>query len=65
LWRARALLTCGTEDPFCRPAGMRALAERIGARAQVRIFDGEDHFFSGARDELARAVANFVAENAP
>lgn len=61
-WNARVFLTCGTNDPFCSPADLRAWATERFARADVRVFEGQDHFFSTARDELSDAVACFITE---
>lgn len=61
VWQGRALAVCGTEDPFCRPNALARWIEAIpGARMQV--FDGEDHFFSTARVELAATVADFLED---
>ena len=60
-WRGRALAVCGTEDPFCRPHALeRWIAAIPGGRMQ--IFDGADHFFSEAKVELARTVADFLGD---
>lgn len=58
-WDGRLLAVCGTEDPFCRPK--RLAAWLAGARAEVRVLEGADHFFTDARDDLASTVGNFVA----
>ncbi len=59
-WKARTLLVCGTEDPFCRADDVRALAARLPS-AEVRIIDGADHFFTDRLEELATVVVGFVA----
>jgi alpha/beta superfamily hydrolase len=55
----RALFVCGTNDPFCRAPGLRAWAAPIPG-ARVEVFDGQDHFFSTAVDELASEIARFI-----
>lgn len=60
-WKARTLFVCGTEDPFCRPEDLKALAARVPS-AEVRIIDGADHFFSDHIDELSTTVVGFVDE---
>lgn len=58
-WRGRMLAICGTVDGFCTPAGLRKWAGNIPG-ATVQIFEGEDHFFTAGRDELATTVAAFI-----
>ncbi|MGH2785404.1 MAG: alpha/beta hydrolase [Actinomycetota bacterium] len=60
-WKARALLVCGTTDPFCRPDDLRALAGRLPS-ADVRVVEGADHFFTDHTDELAAIVTGFLEE---
>ena len=60
-WRGSLLAVCGTTDGFCTPAGLRRWAEQIPG-SSVRIFEGEDHFFTSGRDELADVVASFLSE---
>lgn len=62
-WRGRMLAVCGTTDGFCTPAGLRRWASKIPG-AEVTIFDGEDHFFTSGRDELASTVAAFIGDAA-
>ncbi|MGH2726658.1 MAG: hypothetical protein ACRDKS_06750, partial [Actinomycetota bacterium] len=59
-WKARALLVCGTEDPFCRAQDLTAMAAQLPS-AEVRIIDGADHFFTDRLDELSEVVVGFVA----
>ena len=58
-WKARSLFVCGTEDPFCRPEDLRALAGQVPS-AEVRIVDGADHFFGDHLDELGSVVTTFI-----
>jgi alpha/beta superfamily hydrolase len=60
-WRARVLGVCGTNDQFCKPDDLKRWAAGVSATAEVRIFEGEDHYFSGAGEELATVVADFIA----
>jgi alpha/beta superfamily hydrolase len=50
------MLAAGDADSYCPAADLRRLAEKIGARAQVRIVEGADHFFGGREDELTAAI---------
>lgn len=58
-WKARTLLVCGTEDPFCRPEDLGTLAAQLPS-AEVRMIDGADHFFTDRLDEMADVVVGFV-----
>lgn len=58
-WKARSLLVCGTADPFCRPADLKAFASQLPS-AEVRVVDGADHFFSEQLDDLCAMVVGFV-----
>jgi hypothetical protein len=60
-WGARVLALCGTHDEFCQPDDLQAWMKQVSPRGEVRVFPGADHFFSNARDELAAAVAEFIA----
>lgn len=59
-WRGRALGICGTEDPFCKPKRLEAWIGEIARRSEVRVFEGEDHFFTAGRDELTKTVVEFL-----
>jgi uncharacterized protein len=59
-WSARALLVCGTEDPFCRPPDLERLAAQLPPPVEVRIIEGADHFFRDHADELCKLVVDFV-----
>jgi alpha/beta superfamily hydrolase len=58
-WKVRSLFVCGTADPFCRPADLKAFAARVPS-AEVRVIDGADHFFSEQLDDLCAMVVGFV-----
>src|ERR1051326_414336 len=59
-WRARSLVVCGTDDPFCRPVDAEELARQLPPPVEVRIVDGADHFFSEHVDELSAIVTAFL-----
>lgn len=58
-WKARSLFVCGTADPFCRPADLKAFAAQLPS-AEVRVIDGADHFFSEQLEDLCDTVVGFV-----
>jgi alpha/beta superfamily hydrolase len=60
-WGARVLAICGSQDEFCRPEDLREWVKKVSPDGEVRVFPGADHFFSNAREELADAVAAFIA----
>lgn len=60
-WKGRALAACGTQDPFCRPKALEAWVEHIPG-ATLKIFEGEDHFFTSGKVELAETVASFIVD---
>jgi hypothetical protein len=55
---------CGTKDSFCKPEDLRRWVTGILENAEVRVLEGEDHYFTGARDRLAEVVADFIAGDA-
>ena len=69
--RLPMLFLQGTRDELAELALMRALAERLGARATLRVFADADHAFhvrkrSGSSDaqvvaDLAQAIADWPA----
>ena len=61
-WRARSLIVCGTEDPFCRPADAEELARHLPPPFAVQVLDGADHFFTDHVDELGSIVTGFLDE---
>ena len=61
-FEAAVLALCGTEDEFCREDDLRPWAEQVSARAVVRIYPGEDHFFSTDKHAMAADVAAFIVE---
>lgn len=64
-WPGRMLGICGTEDPFCKPARLRAWMASMSPRAETRIIEGEDHFFTKGRDVLTGTVVAFLSEGLP
>lgn len=61
-WAGKLMAVCGTQDGFCTPAGLRRWASQVPG-ATTKIFDGEDHFFTSGREELATTVAAFLTED--
>jgi uncharacterized protein len=59
-WHGDVLGICGTEDPFCRPRKLEQWVKALSATGQVRVFEGEDHFFTAGRDELTTTVTGFL-----
>jgi uncharacterized protein len=59
-WRARSLIVCGTQDPFCRAEDAEELARQLPPPFTVRIVDGADHFFTERLDELSGIVVAFI-----
>lgn len=62
----KTLVAYGSEDEFCfddarRCAGILEAHFRSPARLKTVIFEGADHGFHGAQEELARVLASHVA----
>jgi alpha/beta superfamily hydrolase len=53
---APIVLAAGNRDGYCPAAQLQALHEGLGSRAQLKIIDGADHFFSGYEAELTDAL---------
>lgn len=51
------LLVSGDQDSYSPLQPLRAFAEKLGARGQVHIVSGADHFFGGYEPRLSEAVA--------
>lgn len=49
-------LVAGDNDAYCPAQPLTALAERLGALAQLKIIPGTDHFFSGHEQEITAAL---------
>src|SRR5947208_14353865 len=62
-WRARVLAICGTRDQFCKPQDLEKWAHEVSPAAELKTFDGADHYFYGVLDELGEAVAEFIARD--
>ena len=50
------VLAAGDADSYCPAPQLEALQKDLGARAQVKIIKGADHFFGGFEEELAEAL---------
>ena len=61
-WGGRVLAVCGTKDDFCRTGDLKEWAQRVSPEADIRIYEGEDHFFSVDKSAMAADVAAFIAE---
>ena len=51
------VLAAGDQDMYCPAPQLEALHQDLGARAQIAIVPGADHFFGGCEPELADALA--------
>jgi uncharacterized protein len=54
-------MVAGDGDAYCPAPQLEALHKELGARAQVRIIEGADHFFGGFEVELADAIESMLA----
>jgi len=50
------VLAAGDGDSYCPAAQLEAMHQTLGARSQIRIIAGADHFFGGYEQELAAAI---------
>jgi hypothetical protein len=50
------ILAAGDNDSYCPAARLQDIGQDLGARAQVKIIEGADHFFGGYEEELAEAL---------
>jgi len=50
------ILAAGDSDGYCPARQLEALHRSLGARSQLKIIEGADHFFGGFEDELADAL---------
>ncbi len=55
------VLAAGDGDMYCPVSQLEALHKDLGARAQLRIIAGADHFFGGFEVELADAIESMLA----
>jgi uncharacterized protein len=54
------VLASGDSDTYCPAAQLEALHRDLGARSQLRIIEGADHFFGGFEEELAEAIESML-----
>jgi uncharacterized protein len=54
------VLAAGDGDMYCPASQLEALHKDLGARAQLRIIAGADHFFGGFEVELADAIESML-----
>lgn len=50
------VLLAGDQDSYCPANHLAALAERLGASAQLKLIAGADHFFAGYEHEIVAAL---------
>jgi alpha/beta superfamily hydrolase len=55
------LFVQGALDEYGPPAELARFVDRLDEPKTLKIIDGADHFFEGHLDELAQAVADFIA----
>jgi len=55
------MLVAGDQDGYCPASKLKALHERLGARGQMRIVAGADHFFGGFEPELQSEIEAMLA----
>jgi alpha/beta superfamily hydrolase len=55
------LFVQGALDEYGPPAELARFVDRLDEPKTLKIVDGADHFFEGHLDELAQAVAGFIA----
>ena len=54
-------IAAGDGDMYCPIPQLEALHKELGARAQLRIVEGADHFFGGFEVGLADAIGSMLA----
>jgi uncharacterized protein len=54
------VLAAGNDDMYCPVPQLEALHKESGARAQLQIIEGADHFFGGCEVELADAIESML-----
>ena len=55
-------LAAGDHDTYCSASALEALHKELGARAQLGIIQGADHFFGGYETELADALSDMFGK---
>lgn len=59
------LLVSGDRDEYSEPAALAHFVETVGARAELVILPGVDHFWWGSDDRLAEVVSGFLSRTVP
>ena len=54
------ILAAGDHDGYCPARQLEAIHRGLGARSQLKIIEGADHFFGGSEDELADALEGML-----
>jgi alpha/beta superfamily hydrolase len=57
------LFIVGERDPWAPPDALREYVTRLSPPKTLRLIPGTDHFFGGCETELARLIANFLADS--
>jgi alpha/beta superfamily hydrolase len=55
------VLLAGDQDSYCPADHLKALAERLGPLAWLKIIPGADHFFGGREHEITAALDEALA----
>lgn len=56
------VLAAGDGDMYCPAPQLEALHKELGARSQMRIIEGADHFFGGCEVELGDAIESMLGK---
>jgi uncharacterized protein len=54
------ILLAGDRDGYCPSRQLEALNRELGARSQLKIIEGADHFFGGYEAEIADALGSML-----
>jgi alpha/beta superfamily hydrolase len=54
------ILAAGDNDGYCPARQLEAIHRGLGARSQLKIIEGADHFFGGYEDDLANALEGML-----
>jgi alpha/beta superfamily hydrolase len=54
------ILAAGDRDEYCPVRQLEAVHRNLGARSQLKVIEGADHFFGGFEEELAEALQTML-----
>jgi alpha/beta superfamily hydrolase len=54
------IFAAGDQDGYCPARQLEALHRGLGARSQLKVIEGADHFFGGFEEELAEALQTML-----